>query len=139
MLQKTDRENAFGTNRYIDTRGVCAEPVPFTRAVINGLAQGGGLYVPEELPKLPLEDILDLAKLPYRERAAAIYRAFNIDLGDEQISSLMRAAYGDNFDDERICPITSLDENTHILELWHGPTSAFKDMALQCLPQAPRS
>lgn len=135
MLQKTDQANAFGTNRYIDTRGVCAEPVPFTRAVINGLAQGGGLYVPEELPKLPLEDILDLAKLPYRERAAAIYRAFNIDLGDEQISSLMRAAYGDNFDDERICPITSLDENTHILELWHGPTSAFKDMALQCLPR----
>lgn len=135
MLQKTDRANAFGTNRYIDTRGVCAEPIPFTRAVIDGLAQGGGLYVPEEIPTLPLEDILELAKLPYRERAAAIYRAFNIDLDDERISALMNEAYGDNFDDERICPITSLDENTHILELWHGPTSAFKDMALQCLPR----
>ena len=46
----------------------------------------------------------------------------------------MGRAYGDNFDDEAICPITSLDESTHILELWHGPTSAFKDMALQILP-----
>ena len=47
----------------------------------------------------------------------------------------MAQAYGDNFDDERICPITSLDADTHVLELWHGPTSAFKDMALQCLPR----
>ena len=46
----------------------------------------------------------------------------------------MGRAYGENFDDAAICPITSLDDNTHILELWHGPTSAFKDMALQCLP-----
>ena len=46
----------------------------------------------------------------------------------------MGRAYGDNFDDEAICPIASLDESTHILELWHGPTSAFKDMALQMLP-----
>ena len=47
----------------------------------------------------------------------------------------MAQAYGDNFDDERICPITSLSADTHVLELWHGPTSAFKDMALQCLPR----
>ena len=135
MLHKTDRASAFGENRYVDTRGVCTEPIPFTRAVIDGLALGGGLYVPEELPKLALDEILELAHLPYHQRAAAIYRAFNIDLDDERIDSLMSSAYGDNFDDERICPITSLDEDTHILELWHGPTSAFKDMALQCLPR----
>ncbi len=122
-------------NRYIDTRGACAEPVDFTEAVIKGLASGGGLYVPETIPSLSLDQICDLAKLSYAERAAFIYKAFKIDLPDETIGRLMTETYGSNFDDERICPITSLDDNTHVLELWHGPTSAFKDMALQCLPR----
>ena len=134
MAQRIDRAASFGQNLYVDTRGAAGEPVSFTQAVINGLAQGGGLYVPEELPTLSLDEICALARLPYAQRAAAIYKAFNVDLPDDAIDELMGRAYGDNFDDEAICPITSLDESTHILELWHGPTSAFKDMALQCLP-----
>ena len=134
MAQLTDRAASFGQNLYLDTRGAAGEPVPFTEAVVNGLAAGGGLYVPQELPSLSIDDIAALATLPYAQRAAAIYKAFNIDLADEAIDELMARAYGDNFDTEAVCPITSLDENTHILELWHGPTSAFKDMALQCLP-----
>ncbi|WP_139650901.1 threonine synthase [Raoultibacter phocaeensis] len=122
-------------NRYIDTRGLCESPVPFTEAVVNGLADGGGLYVPEHLPHFTLDEILELADLSYAERAARIYRAFDIDLPADSIQALMGEAYGENFDDEDICPITSLDANTHVLELWHGPTSAFKDMALQCLPR----
>ena len=124
-----------GQNLYVDTRGCCEAPVPFTEAVVNGLAQGGGLYVPERIPTLTLEEITALAKLPYAQRAAAIYKAFAIDLPDDEIDRLMARSYGDNFDDDAICPITSLDDDTHVLELWHGPTSAFKDMALQCLPQ----
>ena len=124
----------MATNRYIDTRGRCAAPVTFTEAVVKGLAEGGGLFVPETLPKLSLESILSLAEIPYAKRAAFIYRSFGIDLPDPKIDELMDATYGDRFDDEAICPITSLDGNTHVLELWHGPTSAFKDMALQCLP-----
>ena len=122
-------------NRYIDTRGRCQAPVAFTEAVVKGLADGGGLFVPVELPKLNLDGILSLAQLPYAQRAAAVYRAFGVDLPDEKIDELMAGAYGDNFDTNAICPITTLDENTHVLELWHGPTSAFKDMALQCLPR----
>ncbi len=122
------------TNRYIDTRGYCENPATFTEAVVEGLADGGGLFVPETLPHFSLEEIISLAKLPYAKRAAKIYSAFNIDIDDETISSLMEQAYGEQFDSEDICPITSLDNKTHILELWHGPTSAFKDMALQCLP-----
>lgn len=134
MAQCIDRAASFGQNLYVDTRGAAGEPVPFTEAVVNGLAAGGGLYVPQELPSMTVDEIVKLAELPYAERAAAVYKAFNIDLADEVIDELMARAYGDNFDDEAVCPITSLDENTHILELWHGPTSAFKDMALQCLP-----
>ena len=135
MTNKTDRTSAFGQNLYTDTRGCCAEPVPFTEAVINGLALGGGLYIPQEIPSLSVGEIVDLAQLPYVQRAATIYKAFNIDLPDEEIDRLTERSYGANFDDEEICPITSLDDSTHVLELWHGPTSAFKDMALQCLPQ----
>jgi len=122
-------------NLYSDTRGQSERPVTFTEAVIDGLAAGGGLYVPERIPELSLDEIGALAELPYAQRAARIYRAFDVDLPAETVEALMAQAYGDNFDDERICPITSLSADTHVLELWHGPTSAFKDMALQCLPR----
>ena len=122
-------------NFYSDTRGLVSDPVPFTKAVIDGLAHGGGLYVPAHVPTLSIDEICNLAEMPYFKRAATVYRAFGVDLPTERIEALMESAYSDQFDDERICPITSLDENTHVLELWHGPTSAFKDMALQCLPR----
>lgn len=122
------------TNLYVDTRGNEAQPVPFTQAVINGLADGGGLYVPETVPSLSLLDICALAEYPYRDRAAYIYRAFGVDLSEDVVDECMKRSYGANFDNEAICPITTLPDGTHMLELWHGPTSAFKDMALQCLP-----
>ena len=121
-------------NFYIDTRGKTESAIPFTQAVVNGLADGGGLYVPQEIPHLDVEEIVALADMPYAKRAAAVYRAFGIDLDADQIDQLMEQAYGSNFDDEQICPVTSLRDGMHVLELWHGPTSAFKDMALQCLP-----
>ncbi len=122
-------------NLYIDTRGHVEQATPFTEAVINGLAPGGGLYVPESIPTLGVDEIVGLAHMPYAQRAAYVYKAFDIDLPDTQINALMEQAYGSNFDTPDICPITTIDANTHILELWHGPTSAFKDMALQCLPK----
>lgn len=131
---KLDRENDFGENRYIDTRGVEESPIAFSQAVVNGLATGGGLYVPEALPSLSLEEICKLAEYPYRDRASYIYKAFNIDLTDDVIASCMNKSYSDNFDNPAIAPITTLPNDFHMLELWHGPTSAFKDMALQCLP-----
>lgn len=129
------KDGTMTANHYIDTRGNCTSPSTFTEAVVKGLADGGGLFVPVSLPKLDLEDILALAELPYAQRAAYLYRSFGVDLPDETVDALMADTYGSQFDDEAICPITSLDETTHVLELWHGPTSAFKDMALQCLPR----
>lgn len=131
---KLDRDGNFGANLYIDTRGAEETPIGFAQAVINGLAQGGGLYVPEAIPSLTLEEICKLAEYPYRDRAAFIYKAFNIDLDNEVIAECMDKSYSDNFDNEKIAPITTLHNDVHMLELWHGPTSAFKDMALQCLP-----
>ena len=93
-------------NLYSDTRGQSERPVTFTEAVIDGLAAGGGLYVPERIPELSLDEIGALAELPYAQRAARIYRAFDVDLPAETVEALMAQAYGDNFDDERICPIT---------------------------------
>ncbi|MEE0845723.1 MAG: threonine synthase [Eggerthellaceae bacterium] len=122
-------------NLYIDTRGKAPRAVSFTQAVIDGMAPGGGLYVPLRIPQLSMDDILSLATLPYARRAAAVYRAFEVDLPDDQVEELMDRVYGVNFDTPEICPISTLDANTHVLELWHGPTSAFKDMALQCLPR----
>ena len=122
-------------NLYIDTRGKAPSAATFTEAVIDGLAPGGGLYVPQHIPALSMDDILGLARLPYAQRAAFVYRSFGVDLPDGEVERLMDQVYGSNFDTPEICPITTLDANTHVLELWHGPTSAFKDMALQCLPR----
>lgn len=121
-------------NLYIDTRGLHESPIPFTEAVIQGLAQGGGLFVPQTLPHFELDELMAMSTLSYAQRAAALYKAFGVDLPDASIDELMQKSYGTNFDDSDICPLTTLDANTHVLELWHGPTSAFKDMALQCLP-----
>lgn len=119
---------------YRDTRGLDPMPRTFTDAVLQGLAPGGGLYVPEHLPHLSLDEVLALAEMPYARRAAVIYRAFGVDVHPEQVDGLMEQAYGAAFDDERIAPVIEVAPDMHVLELWHGPTSAFKDMALQCLP-----
>ena len=91
-------------NRYIDTRGASERPVSFTEAVVDGLAAGGGLYVPERVPELTLDEVCALAELPYAKRAAWIYRAFEVDLTDEQLEKITTEAYGSQFDDEAIAP-----------------------------------
>ena len=121
-------------NTYIDTRGRETKPRSFTEAIVKGIAEGGGLFVPEEVPRLTLDEILSFGSLPYHERAALVYKRFGVDLPAERIAELMRRAYGENFDDERIAPLAHVTPGIDVLELWHGPTSAFKDMALQCMP-----
>ena len=123
-----------GQNTYTDTRAIMEDDLSFTQAIVKGLAPGGGLLVPRTIPSMELDEILALAQLPYAQRAATIYKLFDIDVDDEAIDALMARAYGSNFDDEAIAPIREVAPGMHVMELWHGPTSAFKDMALQCLP-----
>ena len=123
------------TLRFFDTRGLDSSRPTFSEVLLRGIAEGGGLYLPETLPHFSLAELDALHPLNYGQRGAHIYNAFNIDIEEKDILRMMQKAYGTQFDDHRIAPVVSLDEDTHMLELWHGPTSAFKDMALQCMPR----
>ena len=119
---------------YLDTRGHDTSRPTFTRVIIQGIAPGGGLYVPEILPHLALSEIVGLAGLSYPASALAVHRAFRVDIPDARLEALMEDAFGPNFDDPAVAPVREALPGMHVLELWHGPTSAFKDMALQCMP-----
>jgi threonine synthase len=121
--------------RYHDTRGLDSARCTFTTAVMKGIADGGGLFVPDTLPSLSLSEILGMQELTYAQRAARIAVAFGVDIGSERLGEITAEAYGAAFSDPRIAPVTEVAADMHVLELWHGPTSAFKDMALQVMPR----
>lgn len=122
------------TTHYRDTRGLDPAPREFSEVIVRGIAPGGGLYVPEKLPTLSLEEVLAFASWPYWRRAAALFTQFGIDVPPDKVDALMRRAYGGQWSDARVAPVVEVVPGTWMLELWHGPTSAFKDMALQCMP-----
>lgn len=119
---------------YTDTRAIDDSRPTFSRAVVKGIAPGGGLFVPEAIPSFSLDEVLELSSMPYWQRAARVFVRFGVDVPEARIGELMRQAYGAQWDDERVAPLVEVTAGTHVLELWHGPTSAFKDMALQCMP-----
>ncbi len=105
------------------------------QAVLKGISDDGGLFVPSEIPKISIDDISNLAKLDYCERAKFVISRYFTDYTDEEIEFCTKNAYNTkNFDTENIHELTQLGDNMYLLELWHGPTCAFKDMALQILP-----
>ena len=106
--------------------------VTASRAVLNGLSADGGLYVPESIPQLP-RTMGEFAKMDYRETAFEILKCFLTDYTDEELRHCVDGAYDAKFDDERIVPVTGTGDD-YYLELYHGPTIAFKDMALSILP-----
>ena len=120
--------------RYRDTRGAIDAPRTFTEAILEGIAPGGGLFVPERLPSFSVDQIELLATVPYHARAAAVYEAFGLDVDPARTREIAARAYGPNFDDPEVAPVRDVAPGRHVLELWHGPTLAFKDMALQCMP-----
>jgi threonine synthase len=118
---------------FFSTRG--GSCVTASQAILRGLAPDGGLYVPAMFPQVSPEKIVSLSQLPYARRASEILRLFLEDFSPAEIEAAVTAAYGgDRFDDPAVAPLKPLDENTWVLELFHGPTLAFKDMALQLLP-----
>ena len=121
--------------KYISTRGGHTDGVSSAYAIKTGLAEDGGLFMPEVIPEISLDFISDLSALPYHERAAKILSLFLTDYSyDELLSDTVEAYSKDKFQPEA-APITKLSGGKYMLELWHGPTSAFKDMALQLMPR----
>ncbi len=117
---------------YISTRG-SAPALDFAGATLAGLASDGGLYVPREWPRFTEAEIAAMAGLPYAELAARIMQPFIGDsLHPERLRELTTAAYG-RFAHQAVTPLKQLDEQQWLLELFHGPTLAFKDVALQLL------
>lgn len=116
--------------KFVSTRGQ-APAVTFTDAVINGLAPDGGLYLPEALPDISPR-LRGWSQLSYTELAAEFMNVFASDVPPEIMARLVRRSYA-TFSHPEIALLRRLDDRTHVLELFHGPTLAFKDFALQLL------
>ena len=123
------------TMKYISTRGANKEGVSSAYAIKTGLASDGGLFMPEKIPAIDLNFIKELSSLSYQERAAKILSLFLTDYTYEELLSDAEAAYAADKFVPSPAPITNLSNEKYMLELWHGPTCAFKDMALQIMPR----
>lgn len=118
--------------RYISTRGK-APTLNFEDVLLAGLASDGGLYVPENLPRFTVEEIASWADLPYHELAFRVMRPFVAGcIDDADFKAIVKDTYS-VFEHSAVAPLRQLDSNEWVLELFHGPTLAFKDFALQLL------
>ena len=117
--------------KYSSTRNK-SKTVSGAEAIVKGISPEGGLFVPEVFPKIGKAELLELCELSYAERAAYICAHFLPELKDE-LAGFCEKAYA-QFEDADPAPLVRIDEGLYLLELWHGPTSAFKDVALTLLP-----
>ena len=119
---------------YNSTRNSSVK-VSSAEAITQGISAEGGLFVPESIPSLTLDEIKSIGDMKYADRAFYIFSKYLTDFTDAEIHYCTDNAYSTkNFDSENITEISHLFDGTYMLELWHGPTCAFKDMALQILP-----
>ncbi len=114
------------------TRGAAA--VSPSMAILRGLAPDGGLYVPAQFPAFSAQEIASLVSMNYQQRAAFVLSRFLPDFTAQELESAIAGAYDTGFDTQSIAPMEKVGVRAWSLELWHGPTLAFKDMALQLLP-----
>lgn len=119
--------------KYVSTRNKAIE-VTSSYAIAHGISEEGGLFVPNYMPKLSNEDFETIKGLKYNERAKYILKNFLTDFSDEELDYCVNGAYIGTFDEDKPAPLYTLSNGVNILELWHGPTCAFKDLALQILP-----
>lgn len=118
---------------YYSTRDT-VKRMSASEAISRGLAPDGGLYVPATLPQVSERELMELQPLGYGERAKRILAMYLPEYSPQELDRLVADSYGANFDTTAVAPLRFTEETTAYLELWHGPTAAFKDMALQMLP-----
>lgn len=119
---------------YISSRGNFKN-VKSAEAMTLGMVPKGGLFMPNEIPKVDLKEILKLEKDNYQQLAQIIIEKFLTDFKSKEIKAAVKAAYNkESFKEKDKTPLVKLNNNSYVLELWHGPTAAFKDLALQILP-----
>jgi len=119
--------------RYLSTRGG-AKPQPFTDILLEGLAPGGGLFVPEKFPRLDPKDLAAMRGMSYRELAFAVLSKFADDIPAADLKRLIDATYTKKiFGSDEITPVKKLEDDLYLLGLSNGPSLAFKDIALQLL------
>ena len=116
---------------YNSTRGI--RGFTASQAILQGLSQDGGLFVPEQIPRLE-RSLRELSEMSYQDIAFEVMKLFLTDFTEEELRNCIRNAYDEKFDTKEIAPLHRTDEKTWFLELYHGATIAFKDMALSILP-----
>lgn len=121
--------------KYRSTRDPSCKEYPSAYVIQQGLAPDGGLFIPCKIPTLTPDDLKKMAAMPYPERAAAVLSLYLTDYTYEELLADATAAYNENAFPGGPAPIFDAGSARYILELWHGPTAAFKDMALQIMPR----
>ena len=108
--------------KFVSTRG--GETVTGAQAIVKGLSDNGGLYVPENFPRVSAAEMEKMLEMSYPERAAKILKKFLTEYDEAELTEACKNAYG-KFEGNDPAPLVRLDEGVYILELWHGPTCAF--------------
>lgn len=117
--------------KFISTRG--GEKVTGAQAIVKGLSDNGGLFVPEKFPEVSAEEMDEMLTMSYPERAAKVLYKFLDDYDEKELLAACEEAYA-KFEGDDPAPLVKIKDGVYVLELFHGPTCAFKDMALTVLP-----
>ncbi|MEE1144101.1 MAG: threonine synthase, partial [Acutalibacteraceae bacterium] len=104
------------------------------QTITRGISEEGGLFVPASFPSLSKELLSKMVDMDYKQRAIEVLRLYLTDFTEEELKHCVEGAYEGKFDDNNPAPLAMINNSASMLELWHGPTCAFKDMALQLLP-----
>ena len=119
--------------RYLSTRG--GDPASAAEAIVRGISPSGGLYVPESYPTIEWNNGV---RGGYLATAHRVMQAYLPETDAGELMRMIKSAY-QSFDHAEVTPLVKLKDREHVLELWHGPTMAFKDVALQMLPHLMQS